>query len=94
MRCFKDERGTVFVIVVAALVALLGLAAITIDVGLLFLSRGRLINAVDMAALSGAQFLPENPVAAENAGRDYAVKNGARADEVNIAVIAAERIIS
>jgi hypothetical protein len=93
MRCFRNERGSAVVIVAAGLVALVGFAALTIDVGLLFLNRGRLTNAVDAAALSGAQFLPENPTGAENAAREFAIKNGVRSDEVNVAVIAAEKMV-
>lgn len=51
----KEERGGVSIIVAVALVALLGFAAIVIDVGALYAERAELQSGTDAAALAVAQ---------------------------------------
>jgi hypothetical protein len=86
MRFFREEQGAVLVLVAAALVALLGFGALTIDVGLLFLNRERLANAADAAALAGVQFLPDYPDTAVATARHYVYANGVPESEANIEV--------
>lgn len=50
-----DERGGISVIVAIMMVALLGFAAIAVDVGMLFSERAQLQNGADAAALGVAQ---------------------------------------
>ncbi len=57
----KDERGAVAVLVVAALVALLGFAALAIDVGFLVMKKTELQTAADAGALAGASALLSTP---------------------------------
>jgi len=63
-------------------VVLLGCASLVTDVGLLYTSRNRLINAADAAALAGAQELPDKPEMAEAVAREYAKDNGVLEDNV------------
>lgn len=63
------------------LVVLLGMAALTIDVGHLYNVRAEMQNTADAAALAGAQMLPDQ-AAARSAARDYAKRNGARYGDV------------
>jgi len=96
MERVNNERGSAIVLVVAALVALLGFAALTIDVGILYVNHQRLSNATDAAALAAVQVLNSNPTdvtAAENTARDYAIKNGLQSDEVSVAVYGSEKRI-
>ncbi|WP_445442970.1 pilus assembly protein TadG-related protein [Clavibacter sp. km1a] len=51
----RDERGAVGVIVAVAMVALCGFAAVSIDVGALYVERAQLQNGADAAALAIAQ---------------------------------------
>ena len=51
------ERGATAVIVAVVIVALIGLGALAVDVGHLYLSRGELQNAADACALAGAAVL-------------------------------------
>lgn len=60
LSAYKSEKGAVTVIVAVTLTALLAVAALTIDVGLLYQERRQLQTAVDAAALAGAQDLGEN----------------------------------
>ncbi|MHA6509613.1 pilus assembly protein TadG-related protein [Tessaracoccus sp. Y1736] len=55
MRGITNERGAVAVIVGILMVALVGFAAIAVDVGALWLDRKELQNAADAAALALAQ---------------------------------------
>lgn len=82
----KNDRGSAIVLVVASMVVLLGFAALSTDVGLLFLNRERLVNAADAAALAGAQFLPVNPAEASLTALDFAVKNGIQPIEATVNV--------
>jgi hypothetical protein len=53
----KNRRGIVAVIIATATVVFVGLAALAIDVGHLFVVRNELQNAADAGALAGARFL-------------------------------------
>jgi len=53
-----DERGAVMVIFALLLVVMLGMAALVVDVGYATQKKRQLQNAVDAAALAGAQDLP------------------------------------
>lgn len=81
-----NERGTVLILVLVALVVVFGVAALVIDGGLFFVTRGLLANAADAAALAGVQFLPDDPEAAVDAARQFAHENGVGAKEVNVSV--------
>ena len=50
----RDSRGTVAIVFVLLLVALIGLAALAIDVGYWFSSKEECQNAADAAALAGS----------------------------------------
>ena len=51
----KNERGQTIALVAASLVALLGMAALSIDVVTLYVARGEAQRAADAAALGGAR---------------------------------------
>lgn len=53
-----EEKGSVMIMVVLALVVLIGFTGLVIDGGSLYLTKSRLQNAADAAALAGAQSLP------------------------------------
>lgn len=56
-RFFKNEKGAVAVIVAISLTVLLGITALAVDYGKLASTKQSLQNAVDAAALAGAQDL-------------------------------------
>ncbi len=56
-KSIETQRGVVAIIVAASLVALLGVTALAVDVGHIFVVRNQTQNAVDAAALRGASFL-------------------------------------
>ena len=70
-----EEKGSVMVMVVIGLIVLLGFAGLVIDGGSLYMTKSRLQNAADAAALAGAQSLPDGGTAA-NIAVTYAGRNG------------------
>jgi hypothetical protein len=71
----KDERGQSIVLVAIALPVFIGFLALAIDLGWVFYHKVQLQDASDLAVLSGAQSLPENPVIAELAAREVFKEN-------------------
>ena len=89
MRLWGDEKGNTLAVVALGMAVILGMAALVIDAGLLYLTRARLSRAADAAALAGVRELPENPATAESVARDYACRNGV--PEGSIAVNISDR---
>ena len=75
MKETRSERGQAFVLTVICLVALLGMAALVLDVGAWFHQKRELQATADAAALAGAQALPERPGDAITLALAYASKN-------------------
>lgn len=73
LRLVSNERGAVMAFVALLLMVLLGLAAISIDLGLLFVARGEVQRTADAAAHAGAGHLLRAPFDEEGA-RDRAVE--------------------
>jgi hypothetical protein len=103
-RPFTDERGATLVVVAACLVALLGAAAIAVDLGMLYDARTEAQRAADAGALAGASTFLSNVVrtrvAAEAQARaqDYARRNPVHgrdvpADATGIEVVVDEGIV-
>ena len=51
----KNERGVTIVLVAFSLLALLGMAALAIDIATLYVAHGEAQRAADAAALAGAK---------------------------------------
>ena len=82
-----QEFGQGLALGVLAMVAILGLAAMAVDVGYWFSQKGEVQKAVDAAALAGAWELPDDSAAAEAKAREYLAKNGveeAKGDTISI----------
>lgn len=70
-------RGQAMIYVALMMMMLLGFGALVADGGLLFLNRRQMQNAVDAAALAGAQSLPFDTLSARNAACEYGkTRNG------------------
>ncbi len=76
MNSTKNERGQAMVLTVLALVALMGMAAMVLDVGAWFRTKRQLQATADAAALAGAQALPWNSANASSLALNYGDKNG------------------
>jgi hypothetical protein len=71
-----SERGAVYVLAAAAIVVLLGMAAMSVDIGWIFLNDVRAQRAADAAALAGVTHLPAEQAEAFSVARDIAAENG------------------
>jgi Flp pilus assembly protein TadG len=71
----RDERGQSMVLTVLFTTALLGMAALVLDVGSWFRAHRHLQATADAAALAGAQVLPDDPGQASALASQYADKN-------------------
>ncbi len=72
----KRENGQAMVMTVLFLAALLGMAALVLDVGSWFREKRQLQLTADAAVLAGAQSLPGNPSTAATIAFQYAQTNG------------------
>lgn len=79
---FSKERGATAIIVALIMVVLTGFAALVVDAGVLFEQRRQLQNAVDAAALAGAQQIPIDVTQAKEQAYVYAEKNGVARPEL------------
>jgi len=78
----RGESGQALILAAAAMVVVLGMAAMAIDVGMFLHERRELQNAADAAALAGAQDLPGSPGSAVISATSWAEKNGIGAGEL------------
>lgn len=72
----KRENGQAMVMTILFLAALLGMAALVLDVGSWFREKRQLQLTADAAVLAGAQSLPGNPSTAATIAFQYAQTNG------------------
>lgn len=74
-RLFRQEEGSVIVVIAIAFTVFLGFLALAVDSGLLYLEHTRISRAADAAALAGAQELPDTG-RARTMAEEYAQQNG------------------
>jgi hypothetical protein len=72
MTTLRNERGAVIVLYAIAMVAMLGMAALAIDLGMLRKSRAEAQRAADAAALGGASAFPDDWGATETIDTAFA----------------------
>src|ERR1700722_580173 len=63
----KYQRGQVLILVALSMVAIFGMVAFVLDIGLAYLSYNELQGATNAAALAGAQGMPDTVSATANA---------------------------
>lgn len=78
---FREQEGSIAVVVAVAMAALLGFSALVMDLGTAYNEAAKLQNAMDSAALAGARELPAANLsssewaAAKNVALSYAAEN-------------------
>lgn len=82
-RSRTNERGQVFVLTTLFLVGMLGITALTVDVGSWFRAQRDTQRIADAAALAGAQALPYDVAKARDDANDYTSKNGGSAATIS-----------
>jgi Flp pilus assembly protein TadG len=92
LRLRHDESGAVVVLVAAAIAAMIGLAALAVDIGNLVYAQRRLQAVTDMAALAGAEMINCSssstlcPNSAINAANAYSGKAGSKNVQKNLTI--------
>lgn len=94
MKQLRSERGQAAVLSVVFLVALLGMAALVLDVGSWFREQRDTQAAADAAVLAAAQALPDSPGEANALAASYVTKNdgGATTTEISSDEIANDTV--
>lgn len=72
----SSERGSVVILIALGMTVLLGSCAMVADIGLVYVQKARLQNALDAAALAGVQELPDDTNTANQVAQEYASQNG------------------
>jgi Flp pilus assembly protein TadG len=83
-RFFKSEAGNMLALTAAGLMAVMGFAALAIDVGCMLTARKQVQNAVDSAALAGASGLLASTSTASDRAIYYAGRNDCLNQSVQI----------
>ena len=85
------SRGQAMVVMLTALVAVIGMAGFTIDLGHVYFDYQRLQNATQAAALAGASVLSNDTAAnATTAAKNYSALSGDRntiSDLTNVSLV-------
>lgn len=76
----RKEGGQALLLVVGGMVAIIGMIALVVDVGMFVHERQSVRNAVDAAALAGAQDLPDDALVAEAMARTFGNSNDSDLD--------------
>jgi Putative Flp pilus-assembly TadE/G-like len=82
VRLNHSESGQALIVAVLAMTALIGMVAMTIDVGMLFHDRRHYQNSADAMALAGVAELPANPGLAITKARTWGTNNGISSSQV------------
>lgn len=81
-KVLQNENGQSLVLMALVLTVMIGMAALVIDVGFMYLTKSQLQKAADAACMAGAQELPGDPDAAESVARSYAEANGTKTSDI------------
>jgi hypothetical protein len=76
------QKGQALIVAVLAMTALIGMVAMTIDVGMLFHDRRHYQNSADAMALAGVAELPTNPALAMQKARTWGTNNGITSSQI------------
>lgn len=82
----NNTKGAAQVLIALALTAIMGSAALVVDVGVAMTQRISLSNGLDAAALAGGAELPASPTKAVSTARQYLTANGIDPNSVTITV--------
>jgi hypothetical protein len=94
MKRREGEQGSIALIVVFSMVAVLGVGSLVMDGGRLYVEKARLQTAVDAAALAGTWAVRDSAFVAEQTAFATALNNGAGSSGVTVTVNAAQGEVS
>ncbi len=81
-----DDRGNIAIILCLVFTALLGFTAYVVDIGLVYVEKVKLSNAIDSAVLAASLELPTNATKAGNVAISYLQKNNVDPNKVSITI--------
>lgn len=81
-----DNKGNVAIILCLVFTVLLGFTAYVVDIGLIYVERVKLSNAIDSALLAASLELPTDPTKARNVAIEYLQKNNTDPSKVSIVI--------
>jgi hypothetical protein len=81
-----DDKGNVAIILCLLITALLGFTAYVADVGMIYIERTKLSNAMDSAALAAVLELPNSDAMARAVAIDYLQKNNVDPNQTTITI--------
>jgi hypothetical protein len=90
----REQKGTITVLIALSLTAIIGLGAVAVDIGNLYLNKARLSNMADAAVLAGVQELPANPATAGMVAIQYARMNGKETDTIQNPIVSNSTTLS
>lgn len=90
---FSSRKGTSSIVFALAFTVIIGMTALTIDVGQVVFEKSRLSSAMDSAALAGAQELIANSSNTENLVNAYVMKNVGTLKQVNVKVSGSDKTV-
>ncbi|HVB34686.1 MAG TPA: pilus assembly protein TadG-related protein [Patescibacteria group bacterium] len=80
----RDERGATLVFIGLSMAALLGVMALAIDLGMLYVGRGEAQRAADAAALAGAQVFSQSGCTSGDCSADTTTQAAAKAQAITV----------
>lgn len=80
----NNQKGSSMVMAAFVFIAILGCAALITDIGMLYLHRQRLSNAVDAAALAAVQDITQNSSIVKETAEQYMQHNGFSGSNIQV----------
>lgn len=94
LKIMNKKEGQSLIMTAVLMAALLGCAALAVDMGSFFLTKSNMQNAADAAALAGASELPDDPAKAKAVAQSYLSLNGIADDHSEITIGEANKSIT
>ena len=88
-----DNKGNVAIILCLVFTVLLGFTAYVVDIGLIYVEKVKLSNAIDSAVLAAILELPTDPIEAKDVATEYLEKNNVDPSKVSITISADNKSI-
>lgn len=79
-----DNKGNASIILCILITAIFGFTAFAVDIGIIYVEKSKLSNAIDSAALAAVMELPNDDLKAKNVALDYLHKNNVSDNEITI----------
>jgi hypothetical protein len=88
-----DDKGNIAIILCLVFTILLGFTAYVVDIGLIYIEKVKISNAIDSALLAASLELPTDATKARNVAIEYLQKNNTDPSKVSIVISADNKSI-